>query len=59
MANLGDKTQEVIGEGIVAAELSSIEPDAVLLKFTRLDQSEIQIGIFRDHYGACKTRILT
>ena len=59
LANLGDKTQKVIGEGIVAAELSSIEPDAVLLKFTRLDQSEIQICISRDRYGAAQTRILT
>ena len=59
LANLGHKTEEVIGDGIVAAELSGFESDGVQLKFTRLDQSEINIGIYRNRHGGFKTCVLT
>lgn len=60
VANLGHKTEEVIDCGITAAELlPSIDSTEVRLKFTRMDQSEINIGIYRSHHGRCKTCILT
>ena len=60
VANLGSKTQEVIGCGITAAELlPSIGPTGVRLKFTRIDQSEINIGIYRTNHRGCITCILT
>ena len=60
LANLGHKTQEVIGCGITAAELLlSIDPSEGRPKFTREDQSEINIGIYRNRHGGYQTRILT
>ena len=60
VANLGHKTEEIIDCGITAAELlPSIDSTEVRLKFTRMDQSEINIGIYRSHHGRCKTCILT
>ncbi len=60
VANLGHKTEEVIDCGITAAELlPSIDFTEVRLKFTRMDQSEINISIYRSHHGRCKTCILT
>ena len=59
VANLGHKTEEVIGCGIIAAELSSIDPSGVRLKFTRQDRSEINIGLYRYRQGVFKTDTLT
>jgi hypothetical protein len=58
LANLGKNTQEVIGDGVVAATLEDKWEDRVQLLLTRSDGTEARLQILQPPRGTCVVRLL-
>ena len=57
VCNIGQLTREVIGSGIVHAELCATWPEGVELLFRRADATEARLTILEDRHGGYKTRL--
>ena len=58
VANLGNKTDRIIGPGIISAELADQWGDGVRLLFKRQDGTEVGLEIHQPQHGPCSTRVL-
>ena len=55
--NLGANTADVIGDGLVEAELTETWVYGVELRFTRCDATEVRVQIHRPPRSRCFTRV--
>jgi hypothetical protein len=58
VSNLGNKTDRIIGPGIVSAALEDQWDNGVMLLFERQDGTKVKLEIQQPRRGSCSTRIL-
>ena len=58
VANLGDKTERVIGTAIIGAELEDQWDNGVILVLERQDGTKVKLEIQQPQRGSCTTRML-
>ena len=58
VSNLGNKTERIIGPGIVSAKLEDQWDIGVKLPFERRDGTKVRLEIHQPQRGPCSTRVL-